>query len=384
MEIEELKLEELKPGVLLVDRFEIKVRLAAGGYGNIWKAVDILSNKRVAIKILHVNAGNNDPHAIVRMRQEADVLASISHPNIVKIFGFFTSDYGEFIAMELLRGLSLDQWIETKGKGTDAQMLAIILELLDALDACHKTGVIHRDIKPGNIILVSEKGRYRGKLVDFGIAKASQILTDLEKGTTLVQTLEGGFMGTPRYAAPELVVGDPFGINIDLYSLGLVIAEWLTGRPRMDGETHGDVMTQVISEKPIDISDCSPRWRKWLTLMIDRDPNQRFQDAKEAMDALEKMVVDVHQPADFVETEIAVSHLSTHAKPTAYSGKLEIDSGIFASRAKRQTAPFLQPEKLPPVHEFLGIEKEESGYFRYFGLALFVFAIASILLMLLL
>lgn len=360
---------ELKQGVLLVGRFEITLRLASGGYGNIWQAKDLQENRMVAIKILRQDAGNNDPYAVVRMRQEAEMLATIPHPNIVKIFGFFTSPYGEFIVMELLRGFSLDQWIESKGRATDDQAIRLITQMLSVFSACHNKGVIHRDLKPDNIILVEGKNGTRdGKLVDFGIAKASNILTNHDEGVTLVQTLEGGFMGTPRYAAPELVVGDPFGPNIDLYSFGLVVAEWLTGRPRMDATSHGEVMVQVLNPRPINVQDCSPRWREWLALMIARDPKQRFQTAKQANDAFEKIVIPFHLPSEFVEPRF---HTDPSQEIQEFKSELELDSGVLRSRSKVVARP-TPVRELPPIEEFFG--KDEPKFdIKYVILGTFFF-----------
>ncbi len=347
--------EELHGGVILVNRFQITLRLASGGYGNIWQAKDLDENRFVAIKILKQDAGNNDPHALVRMRQEAEMLSEIPHPNIVKIFGYFSSPYGEFIAMELLRGFSLDQLIEAKGIATDDQAIRLVSQMLSVFSACHAKGVIHRDLKPDNIILVeNENGTRDAKLVDFGIAKATDILTNNDDGVTLVQTLQGGFMGTPRYAAPELVVGDPFGPNIDLYSFGLVVAEWLTGRKRMNAKSHGDVMSQVLNPNPISVLDCPPRWREWLSLMIARDPKLRFQTAQEAEDAFRERVLTFHLPADFVEP--AFQHdISQEVQNFTYD--LQLDSGVLNTQPRKVRRVTDVPKDLPPIEEFFGKDK---------------------------
>ncbi len=351
--------DEFRKGTLLSNRFEITARLASGGYGNIWQAKDRHTNVLVAIKILRGDAGNNDPHAVVRMRQEAEMLAAIQHPNIVKIYGFFSSPFGEFIAMELLRGFSSDQWLEVKGPASDEQTIRLVAQMLSALSACHKSGVIHRDLKPENIILVASADGFRNaKLVDFGIAKASRILTSQDEGVTLVQTLQGGFMGTPRYAAPELVVGDPFGPNIDLYSFGLVVAEWLTGRKRMNASSHGDVMAQVLNPMPIDVSDCPPRWRKWLGKMISRDPKLRFQSAAEAKLALDTRVIPFHVPADFVQPR-GISEPDASQEIQTFQTNLEIDSGVLKTRPKVSMTPTPEKRELPPIEEFFGGDKSK-------------------------
>ncbi len=352
-------------GALLDDRWRTDYCLASGGYGDVWAGIDTIEDRKIAVKILRTNAGNNDPSAIARMRQEAEILSAISHPNIVAVYGFGTSPYGHYLVMELLEGHAIDQLLGSDGPIDSEAAIPMVRELLGALDVAHAKHIFHRDLKPENIIVVKdEQGRQTAKLVDFGIAKATRLLNDGEEGATLVQTRAGGFMGTPRYAAPEQAVGDPCGPNIDLFALGLVIAEWLTGRMRIDGERHADVMQQLLSPEPLDLSDVPYRWREWIALMITKNPRDRLQNAQEALSHLEHLVAapepellqeHSHPRLDALPTPAARPVHVTPMKGSPQSafaandGPLELDYDRAGKTQPAQQAP--QPQQAPsPSH----------------------------------
>lgn len=338
-------------GTVVARRYRTDVCLASGGYGDVWKGVDLRSGAPIALKILRTDAGNNDPSAIARMRQEAEILKAMDHPNIVRVFGFGNSPYGHYLAMEFLDGLAIDQWLTRKGAVDEEMLIPIARQLLEALADAHDKHILHRDLKPENIILVKDATQpngYRAILVDFGIAKAQQLLNDGDEGATLVQTRAGGFMGTPRYAAPEQAVGDPCGPNIDLFALGLVLAEWLTGRMRIDGEKHSDVMTQLLSPDPIDMSDCPRRWQRWLYEMTRKNPAQRYRDAAAAIAGLDELVVNVHRPADFVDHDGHISSYGQNSVPGGFlstDGPLEVD--FERARAVKPSPPSMPAMQVP-------------------------------------
>lgn len=292
----------LAPGVVLCERFRLDRVIASGGYGDVWSGFDLENqDKRVAIKILRNDAGNNDPSAIARMRMEAEILERLRHPNIVQVFGFFESPYGHFLAMELLDGHAIDQAIQLEGPAPHDRVVVCTRQILSALEAAHEQDVLHRDIKPENILLTKSPGGLEvAKLLDFGIAKARRARDD-ESGVTLVQTRAGGFMGTPRYASPEQAVGDPLGPSSDLFALGLVVAEWLTGKVRLDGERYADVMQQLLDGSPVPLADVPARWQQWLKICLHKTPERRFQTALDASHALEDLVVNFKPTDNFVE-----------------------------------------------------------------------------------
>ena len=289
-------------GSVIDGRWRTDRCLASGGYGDVWEAVDVDDGRRVAIKILRTNAGNNDPSAIARMRQEAEILQAIDHPSVVDVYGFGSSPFGHFLVMELLQGQAIDQLLITRGPVPAEEAIPLVRQLLQALQVAHAADVFHRDLKPENIIIVHEAdGRRRAKLVDFGIAKATRLLGSEDEGATLVQTLAGGFMGTPRYTAPEQAVGDKCGPNIDLFALGLVVAEWLTGKIRLDATANADVVQQLLGPEPIPVDDVPYRWREFLSLMLKKNPARRLPNAEAALAELERLVVNDERP-EFLKT----------------------------------------------------------------------------------
>ncbi len=358
----------LAPGVVLCDRFRLDRVIASGGYGDVWSAFDLENDdRRVATKILRNDAGNNDPSAIARMRMEAEILERLRHPNIVQVFGFFESPYGHFIAMELLDGMAIDQAIQTDGPATHERVLVCTRQILSALEAAHEQDVLHRDIKPENILLTRSPGGLEvAKLLDFGIAKARKV--DDESGATLVQTRAGGFMGTPRYVAPEQAVGDPIGPPSDLFALGLVVAEWLTGRVRLDGERHADVMQKLLDGSPIELSDCPPRWQMWLQNCLYKMPDRRFQSARDAVNALEDLVVN-YQPTPKFDENRFISPPPTKSDFMARSGPLELDldrvrqtghpHAPLVQNTPAGAAPSYQPTPVPHI-DVMSARREPS------------------------
>lgn len=354
----------LAPGVVLCDRFRLDRIIASGGYGDVWTAFDLDADEnRIAIKILRNDAGNHDPSALARMRVEADILQRIRHPNIVQVFGFFESPYGHFLAMELLDGLAIDQMLQADGPAPHDKVLVNTRQILSALQAAHTQDVLHRDIKPENILLTKTPGGLEAaKLLDFGIAKARNV-RDNDDGVTLVQTRAGGFMGTPRYAAPEQAVGDPLSPASDIFALGLVIAEWLTDKVRLDGDRHADVMQKLLDNSPIDVSDCPPRWQAWLKRCLTKNPAQRFQSAEEAMHALDDMVVNYVPAPEFVKNESYFSPPMPHPSfgPTpapvsvfsTLSGPIELDLDRIQTQQKPapKTPMPVIPGIMPPAYQ---------------------------------
>ncbi len=329
-----------KAGTVINEQYKLVRCLASGGYGDVWSAEDTHSKQKIAVKILRNDAGNNDPSALARMRQEAEILAAIDHPNILQVFSFENSPYGYFLVMELLQGLAIDQVLQREGPGAPEVVMPVVGQLLSALHLAHSKEILHRDIKPENIILEKAKdGQYRPKLLDFGIAKATKLLSDADVGVTLVQTRSGGFIGTPRYSPPEQAVGDPIGPSVDLYSLGLVLAEWLTGKPRITAERHGDVMAQLLNGEPHDVSDCPYPWQAWLKKMIAKSPSERYENALEAMEGFNSYVIEGSRQPDFLDD-------SPFVNPGA---GFEFDGGKFSEHAGPLELDFDRVQRAPAV-----------------------------------
>ncbi|MGM0556845.1 MAG: serine/threonine-protein kinase [Myxococcota bacterium] len=346
-------------GQILADRYRIVERIAEGGFGEILAAHDQVQDRPVAIKVLRSDAGSRDPAAIARMRQEAEILHAIDHPNIVEMYDVGEADWGDYFVMEYLDGRSVDQLLEEDGPIAPERAELLVKQLLSALAAAHRTHVMHRDIKPENIIVLPPDEHLpneRAKLVDFGIAKAQEILNDdPDEGVTLVSTRAGGFVGTPRYCSPEMAVGDPVDPSSDLFSLGLVLCEWFTGERVIDARTQGRVIAELIKPEPFDMSPYPERWQPWLARMIAKDPSQRFESAE---DALKAFIADI-SGGDYAEFEETISSASPigdddfpdGAETTLYQadhfetpGDDEPDTEVFHAPTREEQPRFTQEE----------------------------------------
>jgi serine/threonine protein kinase len=348
-------------GQVLAERYRIEARIAEGGFGEILAAHDLEHDRRVAVKVLRNDAGSRDPAAIARMRQEAEILRAINHPNIVEMYDVGEADWGDYFVMEFLDGRSVDQMLDEDGPIEPERAELLIKQLLSALAAAHRTQVMHRDIKPENIIVVPPDEHLpneRAKLVDFGIAKAQEILNDdPDEGVTLVNTRAGGFVGTPRYCSPEMAVGDPVDPSSDLFSLGLVLGEWFTGERVIDAKTQGRVIAELVKPEPFDMSPYPERWRPWLARMIAKDPSRRFESAE---DALKAFIAEV-SGGDYAEFEETISKASPigddefpeEAQTTLYQPD--------AFQAPDQDAPDSEVFRAPTREEQSRFSKEELG-----------------------
>lgn len=278
----------LQVGSLINQRYLVNGHIGAGGYGQVLAATDTTTHTPVAVKILHENATKHDPDAASRLRQEAQILRAIDHPNIVRVLEVGAFDDIPFLVMEYIDGIGLDELLQKENTLTTERLLPLLRQLLAALKAAHHRSVLHRDLKPENILITSVLGQETIKLVDFGIAKATSLLndTDPDEAITLLQTRAGGFVGTPRYAAPEMVVGDPVGPTADLFCLGLVVYEALTGLSLTAGASYQEVINKLITPTAFSLDPLDPLWQKWLAPLVEKSPERRVQSAQEALKSL--------------------------------------------------------------------------------------------------
>src|SRR6187397_3598214 len=257
-------------------RYRIVRKLGSGGMANVYLAEDEDLGRRVAIKILNERYANDDLF-IERFRREAKSAAALSHPNIVSVYDRGEAEGTYYIAMEVIEGRSLKELIMTRGPLPIPQALAYTHEMLEALRFAHRHGIIHRDIKPHNI-LIGE----RLKVTDFGIARAG----------ASQMTEAGSIMGTAQYLSPEQAQGHPVDARSDLYSIGVVLYELLTGRVPFDAESAVTIALKQVSEEPVPPSHYNPAVSDQLEDVVMRalqkDPALRFADAEEFIVALEQ------------------------------------------------------------------------------------------------
>jgi hypothetical protein len=233
------------PGAFVAGRYRLESLLGEGGFGAVHRATDVTTGGAVALKVLVADAVDMGE----RFRREAELAMRLSHPNTVRTLDAGEDErLGPYIAMELLEGQSLEAMLRTQGALAPRRAAEIAIAVLSSLEEAHALGIIHRDIKPGNVFLVRAPAP-RVKVLDFGIAKSTNT------GTRAGLTREGQTVGTPAYMAPEQVSGSPLGPETDLYAVGLVIAESLAGRPVYDGLEPMTVLIDKLEGKPVPIPE---------------------------------------------------------------------------------------------------------------------------------
>lgn len=261
-------------GRLISNRYEIIKRVGNGGMATVYKAKDHTLNRFVAVKILK-DEFTTDEEFIKRFNSEAQAVASLTNPNIVSVYDVGNEGNLYYIVMELVQGKTLKEVIQEDGKLSWKWSLKVAIQIAQALDAAHKNNIIHRDIKPHNII-ITEDGM--AKVTDFGIAKAVSNSTITAFGTTL---------GSVHYFSPEHARGGFTDAKSDLYSLGVVMYEMLTGKVPFDADTPVSVALMHMQEKPIEPILLNPSIpvsvNKIVLKAMQKDPNLRYQSAKEML-----------------------------------------------------------------------------------------------------
>jgi serine/threonine protein kinase len=276
-------------GVTLNDRYEVTRKLGQGGMGAVYEAKHTLIGKRVAVKVLLDKHAEKD-QVVARLKQEARLASSIGHDNIVDITDFGITDAGRtFVVMEYLDGESLGEAIGKLGRIREVRAIHICSQIASALSAAHKKGIVHRDIKPDNIFLVQRGGSDFVKVVDFGISKSMD--TESED-VRLTQT--GMVLGTPLYMSPEQARGDDdLDHRIDIYALGVILYEAVTGEVPFKGKNYLNILTQVISDDPKSPSELFPDIDRDLESVIfkamAKDRDQRYQSMTEIAADLEAL-----------------------------------------------------------------------------------------------
>ena len=353
------------PGTIIDERYRVISRIGTGGMADVFLAEDLQLGRRVAVKILHRRFAE-DQEFVERFRREASSAASLSHPNIVSVFDRGEWDGTYWIAMEYLPGLSLKTMVREQGPLEPVVAIDYVTQMLRAARFAHRRGVIHRDLKPHNVI-VDEDGRVR--VTDFGIARAG--------ASDMTQT--GSIMGTAQYLSPEQAQGHAVTAASDLYAIGIVLYELLTGSLPFDGETAVTIALKQVSEAPMPPSTLNPAVPPSLDAVVlcalAKDPAARFADADAFIAALERvrseLISDGHATAQFavIEAPAVAAHGPGTAPPPPRTAL---------------AVPALQPPAQPPEPEE---DEEEDGEGRRWwwiagAVALVVAAVVAALLLL--
>ncbi|MBZ5558503.1 MAG: tetratricopeptide repeat protein [Acidobacteriia bacterium] len=296
----------LEAGLVLAERFTIVRFIARGGMGEVYEAHDIELNENVALKTIRPDIAE-DPMALARFKREIQLARKVTHPNVSRIFDIFhhqwpeperPSDVAErsddverltFLTMELLSGETLHERLEREGRMAPADAIAIIAQVTAALDAAHAAGIVHRDLKSANVMLVPSKSGQdvRAVVTDFGLAYSGG-----SGGTTMrtALTTYGDTLGTPDYMAPEQVTGGTITEAADIYALGIVMYEMVTGRRPFTSDSPLTTAVKRLSEPPppprTHVKDLDQRWEATILRCLERNPADRFSSAGDVLKAL--------------------------------------------------------------------------------------------------
>ena len=285
-------------GPARIGRYRITGTVGHGGMGNVYRGRDEVLGRDVAIKVIQDRFGGVE-HVVRRFEAEARAVAQLSSPHIVHIYEFEPAAVPPYLVMELVNGPSLQQVVRHRGRAAIGTVAECARQTLRGLATAHAAGIIHRDVKPGNILRAAD-GTY--KLTDFGLARS------LEQGQSL--TASGSVIGTLHYMAPEVAAGDEATAASDLYSLGATLYEMLAGRPPFAEESPLRLLRRIVTEAPPPVAahrdDVPPLFEAWLGKLLARAPGDRFSSAAAALDAL--AAIDVGPPAaDDFSSETAVA-----------------------------------------------------------------------------
>jgi eukaryotic-like serine/threonine-protein kinase len=290
--------------VQTIGRYRVEKLLGAGAMGEVYRAYDPAIDRLVAIKVLRPElvAGSGSEQLLERFRREARAAGRRFHPNIVAIWDFGDDNGMPFLAMEFVDGRSLDEIIKSSGPLEPSRSIAIITQVLSALGFAHENGIVHRDVKPSNI-MVLQNGDV--KVADFGIARidASEF------------TIVGDLLGTPAYMAPEQLSGATVDYRTDLFAVGVILFEMLTGVKPFRGKTLTEIMSFMETRGPEDIRALNPAvpdsLKQVITKAVAFDPTQRYHDAGAFSKAISE-AVPASAGAPQLSEAPAISEAGTH------------------------------------------------------------------------
>jgi len=270
------------PGQILAGRYKVERFLARGGMGEVYQVYDRELGENVALKTILPRSAN-DPVTLDRFRREIQIARKVSHRNVCRIFdlGRHVQAGGEdvvFLTMELLSGVSLRARLR-EGVMNPSEALGVVEQLAAGLGAAHQKGIVHRDLKPSNIFLVPEGDGVRAVIADFGLARLQ-----VKDESQLTVTGTGEILGTPAYMSPEQIEGKPATTASDIYSLGLVMYEMLTGAQAFEGASAFQIALSKLKDAPTSPSMRSPgvppRWDKTILRCLEKEPEDRFSDVE--------------------------------------------------------------------------------------------------------
>jgi len=322
-----------------VGNYQVVQKIGQGAMGEVWLATHPVIGKRVALKVIHPELSTNE-EMIARFFNEARAVTQIGHDNIVDVQDFGqTPDGDSFIVMELLEGQGLGDRMKAEGVFSVSRATHIGIQMADGLAAAHARGIIHRDLKPDNVILINRGGDPDFvKILDFGLAKLSG------PGAMSHKTKTGSLLGTPHYMAPEQAEGKKYDHRVDVYALGCILFQMLTGRVPFPGEGFGEVLVKHLREPPPLLTRLNPAVppavEKIILHALAKKPEFRFQSMEEFRTALR----DPERFAQKLDASLEGLHNTPHEGLPA--AQLDVKMNVPATQLPTLVPPPSAPQKL--------------------------------------
>ncbi|MET0068580.1 MAG: protein kinase [Candidatus Thiodiazotropha sp.] len=338
-----------------IGRFNLIEEIGEGAMSIVYKAFDPEINRTLAIKLLRGEVAT-DPEYRYRFLQEAKAAGKLTHPNIVTIFDVGEAEQGPYIAMEFLEGRTLEEMMESKTPISIREAVVYGIQLAEALDYSHNRGIVHRDVKPGNII--SPDDGHTIRITDFGIAH-------VDSPNKEHRTRMGAVLGTPQYMSPEQVEGFPVDGRSDLFSLGVILYQLITGEKPFVSETLTSLLMKIVQEDPAPIKDKKGEIPhsliKIVEKLLNKKPEQRFQTGKEVASELRSVVHEIDEKQQHLsESKILPLRIKWTAVMAAVVSIAMILGSYLVYRKQVDTMIELALDSGGSLAEFIAVESVEA------------------------
>ena len=353
----------IKIGMIIGDRYEVLEKIGTGGMSDVYKAKDHKLNRLVAVKVLKQEFSENE-NFVSKFRVEAQSTAGLMHPNIVNVYDVGDEDGVNYIVMELVDGITLKKYIEKKSRLSVKEAVSIAIQVAMGLEAAHNNNIIHRDIKPQNI-MISKEGKV--KVTDFGIAKAATS-----------NTITSNVMGSVHYTSPEQARGGYSDAKSDIYSLGITLFEMLTGRVPFNGDTTVAIAIKHIQEElpsPADYNDEIPvSVEKIVLKCCQKSPDRRYQNAAELITDLKKSLitpdkdfVDLVDPDEEGQTRVAsgeeIANVKNGAHKLTDTEQMRLKDDVMREYDKKDSHDSYSKDKKTSRRDYE--EDEDDDFYGY-------------------